>query len=130
MTESESRFYLRQSGIEFIRALTMTYGSEKGMEFWSTMCEVIDPTLKGEIFWDLISGKDFRKMMIAKITRVECPNIVGLIRAIRELTGSGLKEAKDLVDSLYLNDQVITLIESHSRRSAAVILSPLGVKVI
>jgi hypothetical protein len=44
------------SGIDFLKSITDTYGPEDGMKLWEQIASVLDPSIKGRIFFTLISG--------------------------------------------------------------------------
>ena len=89
---------LIQGGLAFIHCITECYGAEDGIKLWEQISTVIDPTLKGKIFFAMITG-DFNNKITARISNANTYSKVEVIKAIRNVSGFGLKEAKDLVDS-------------------------------
>lgn len=86
-----------QDGIAFLESLTRYYGIERGMEIWEKIGEAVGRDVKGKIFFAMISGETSG---IVKF-RLDDPathNFVSIIKVVRNHTGLGLKEAKDLVD--------------------------------
>jgi len=45
------------AGMEFMRSITECYGSEEGMKLWDAIASTLDPSVKGEIFFAMISGQ-------------------------------------------------------------------------
>ena len=45
------------SGLEFMRSITSCYGSEEGMKLWEVIAGTLDPSVKGEIFFAMITGE-------------------------------------------------------------------------
>lgn len=87
-------------GLRFMRSVTEAYGSNKGMQMWETIADAIDPDLKGELFFAMITGEYNTTIRINGVR--PSANKVSLIRAIRctDKRQPGLKEAKDMVDAL------------------------------
>jgi hypothetical protein len=108
-------------GIQFIRTITEAYGSDKGMELWDTIASTLDPDVKGQIFFAMITGEYQNKLHIS--VRQPGPGqsfyAVPAIKAIRTVTGHGLKEAKDMVDNLRDNGGRITLTVSADKYKQA-----------
>ena len=95
-----------QSGINFMRSITEAYGTDEGMKLWDTIASTLDPDVKGEIFFAMLTGE--YNNIISISSHQPGANRVGMIKAIRVVTGLGLKEAKDLSDEL-TNGKVIKL---------------------
>ena len=87
------------SGINFMRNITEAYGAEDGMKLWSQIASVLDPDVKGQIFFALLTGESGSRITIRDYERNNT-NKVSIIKAIRTVTGLGLKEAKDHADIL------------------------------
>lgn len=87
-------------GLRFMRSVTEAYGSDKGMQMWETIADAIDPDLKGELFFAMITGEYNTTIRINGVR--SSANKVSLIKALRctDKRQPGLKEAKDLVDAL------------------------------
>lgn len=86
------------SGLEFMKAITGAYGTDKGMELYDRIVEVLDPSIKGAIFFAMLTGEYDNKLSL----RVG-PNLndkIMAIKALRICTGMGLKEAKETVEKL------------------------------
>ncbi len=87
-----------QSGINFMRSITEAYGTDEGMKLWDTIASTLDPDVKGQIFFAMLTGEFNGIITISSFQPGS--NRVGMIKAIRVVTGLGLKEAKDLSDEL------------------------------
>ena len=87
------------SGINFMRDITEAYGAEDGMKLWGQIASVLDPDVKGQIFFALLTGESGSRVTIRDYERTNT-NKVSIIKAIRTVTGLGLKEAKDHADIL------------------------------
>jgi hypothetical protein len=85
-----------QSGINFMRSITDAYGTDDGMKLWDNIASVLDPDIKGQIFFALLTG-DY-KGIITITGCVATSNRVAMVKAIRTVTGWGLKESKDALD--------------------------------
>jgi hypothetical protein len=115
-----NRDELISSGIVFMRAITETWGPERGMEVWDKMAEAIDPDYKGAIFFSMLTGNNYGDLVITKVNTTQA---VMSIKAIRTVTGYGLKEAKDVFDRIrdYNKQERVTLSSDYKKsRSAAI----------
>ena len=104
MIPAEHRSDIIQDGICFMKSITKCYGSEAGMELWDKIAEVLDPSVKGDIFFAMITGEFGEKVRIS-ISPYSKQNVypahkVSMIKSIRQATGIDLKSAKDLVERL------------------------------
>jgi hypothetical protein len=88
------------NGLHFIRSITECYGAEKGMELWEQITSVLDPEVKGQIFFAMITGEYNDRITIKGVSNLGTGNAVSCIKELRNWTGLGLKEAKDTYDRL------------------------------
>ena len=100
MIPTEFKQDVIQSGINFIRSITEAYGSDEGMKLWDNIASVLDPEVKGQIFFALLTGE-----YNGIVTLTGCAgwaNKVAMIKAVRsvDIRRLGLKEAKDVCDDL------------------------------
>lgn len=118
-----------QSGINFIRSITEAYGSDEGMKLWDQISSVLDPDIKGQIFFALLTGE--YNSIITISSRQSDANRVSLIKAIRSVTkpGLGLKEAKDLSDTLDSGKTIKLTVDPKSRNIALSELRNAGFNV-
>lgn len=87
-----------QSGINFMRSITEAYGTDEGMKLWDNIASVLDPDIKGQIFFAMLTGEYNGIITVSSFQPGS--NRIAMIKAIRTVTGLGLKEAKDLSDNL------------------------------
>lgn len=126
----ENRRQLISDGVAFMRSITDQYGTETGIQLWDRICEVLDPNVKGEIFIALLTGNTRPKLTISCSSVQYSTNRVPHIKAIREVTGLGLKESKDLSDLMVNEKPVsITVKEGLSRQYARDVLRDAGLIV-
>lgn len=124
----EHKEALIDTGMAFMRSITDCYGTEPGLLLWDRICEVLDPDIKGEIFLAMLTGEYTPgRLRISGIT----PERVSVIKCIRDITGLGLKESKDINDEMQLGKLVtITIQKGLSRNYASEKLRALGIRVI
>jgi hypothetical protein len=91
---------LINSAVHFLRCLTETYGSDAGQKLWENFNQHLDPDIRGQVFFAMITGAYDDRIIVTGATGMS-HNKIPAIKAIRAATGLGLKEAKDLVDQLY-----------------------------
>ena len=127
---NENRRQLISDGVAFMRSITDQYGTETGLQLWDRICEVLDPNVKGEIFIAMLTGDTRARLNISCSPDQYSTNRIPHIKAIREVTGLGLKEAKDLSD-LMINGKPmsITVKEGLSRQYARDVLRDAGLIV-
>ena len=96
MIPEEQKTAVISSGLHFMRSITEAYGPDKGLELWDQITSVLDPEVKGQIFFAMITGNYNDRIEIKDVG--EYANAVSCIKEIRTWTGLGLKEAKDAYD--------------------------------
>lgn len=98
MIPAEFKQDIIQSGINFMRSITEAYGTDEGMKLWNSIADTLDPDVKGQIFFAMLTGEFNGIITISSFQPGS--NRVSMIKAIRVVSGLGLKEAKDLSDEL------------------------------
>lgn len=118
-----------QTGISFMRTITEAYGSDEGMKLWDSIASVLDPDIKGEIFFALLTGEYCDVLSISSCNSNS--DRIGRIKAIRSVTSPrlGLKEAKDLSDNLDMGYPIKLNIDSKQRNSCLAELRTAGFHV-
>lgn len=96
----EHKTAIISNGLHFVRSITEAYGAEKGMELWEQIASTLDPDVKGQLFFAMITGTYNDRIEIRGITASGSFNAVACIKEIRQWSGLGLKESKDIVDRL------------------------------
>jgi hypothetical protein len=129
MIPEEHRTDIVQSGINFIRSITEAYGSDEGMKLWETMADTLDPSIKGHIFFAMLTGEYNSVISIYKFD--SAANKVAMIKAIRTVDKRrlGLKEAKDMCDSLLCGNTIRIEVEPNTRNSSLLQLRMAGFTV-
>jgi hypothetical protein len=88
------------NGIHFMRSISEAYGAEKGMELWEQITSALDPDVKGQIFFAMITGTYNDRVHLKGLGNTAMNNGVSCIKEIRTWSGLGLKESKDMYDRL------------------------------
>lgn len=123
----KSRLPLIHASVDFLRVLGEYYSTEEVMQFWTALSETIDPNLSKETFMLMLMGEGGKKISISIPVGARGINKVSLIKAIREVTFLGLKDAKDIVDKLeYSFNCSIECHSSVTRNNALSILRLAG----
>lgn len=101
MIPAEYKQDVIQSGINFMRSITEAFGTDEGMKLWDTIADTLDPDIKGQILFALLTG-DYNGV-ITLTGSAASANKVTLIKAVRNVDTRrlGLKEAKDVCDNLW-----------------------------
>lgn len=100
MIPDEHKTNIVTNGIQFIRAITEAYGSEQGMVLWEQIASVLDPDVKGQIFFAMVTGGYNNQILLRGYYMGS--NKVTMIKTIRAVDkrNLGLREAKDIVDAM------------------------------
>lgn len=85
MIPEENKQDIIQSGINFIRSVTEAYGSDEGMKLWETMADTLDPSIKGHIFFAMLTGEYNSVISIYKSNEHTGANKVSMIKALRKI---------------------------------------------
>lgn len=127
MIPNEHKEQIIQSGIGFMRSITDAYGTDEGMKLWDTIASALDPDIKGQIFFAMLTGEYNNIITVA--SRSVHSNKISVIKAIRAVTGLGLKEAKDLSDELDSGKSIRLMCDPKHRHSSIKLLREAGVNV-
>lgn len=106
MIPAEHKEEIIQSGISFMRSITEAFGTNEGMKLWDTIASTLDPDVKGQIFFAMLTGEYNN---IVNITgHNPGADRVRMIKTIRNVDkrGLGLKEAKDMSDHISVGKPV------------------------
>lgn len=123
MLSEEDRHNLVGAGISFMQTVADIYGSEKGMELWSTIADTVDPELKGAVFMAMLKGSFTQdKITVKQAFHGPVPDKVGLVKCIRALDRRrlDLKEAVDIANQLETGKLVILEVDPSLRPSMVV----------
>lgn len=120
MIPEEHKVDIITSGIQFMRSITEAYGTDDGLKLWTTIADTLDPDVKGEIFFAMITG-NYQNKLHCRISPsyFQRPDKVAMIKEIRTWTGFGLKEAKDMADAIIDNSSVQTITVTTDKYNAA-----------
>ena len=116
MIPAEHKQEIIQSGINFMRTITDAYGTDEGMKLWDTIASVLDPDVKGQIFFSMLTG-EFNGIITIHTCSIHA-NKVWRIKALRSVGGYSLKEAKDLCDTLDNGKSIKLNVDPKTRNSA------------
>jgi hypothetical protein len=100
MIPEEHKTSLITNGLHFMRAITEAYGADTGLELWEQITNVLDPDVKGQIFFAMITGQYNDRILLKGLGAVASANAVACIKELRTWSGLGLKESKDIYDRL------------------------------
>lgn len=101
MIPEEHKTAVISSGMHFMRAITEAYGAEEGMSLWDTIASTLDPDIKGEIFFAMITGTYNNRIRMDSVDKYA--DKIAVIKTIRtfDTRRLSLKEAKDISDELF-----------------------------
>lgn len=131
MIPQEHKGRVIQDGIHFLTSISQAYGAEEGIKLWERIAEVLDPSVKGDIFFAMLTGQ-YNDRIYARLDQSKpvaaAVNKISVIKCIRTYTGLGLKEAKDLSDLMLSGNKVEMILEQPRQRSEFIReLSSLGI---
>lgn len=100
MIPSENKEDIIQTGMSFMRSITEAYGVDEGMKLWDNIASVLDPDVKGQIFFAMLTGEYTTTINVTG--HIMGADRVRMIKAIRNVDrrSIGLKQAKDMTDLL------------------------------
>lgn len=98
MEREDTMEMVMRDGIRFLESLTRHYGPEEGMRIWEGIGEVVGTDVKGKIFFAMLTGETGNRVGFLQGSAGQNGKAVEAIKAIRNATGCGLKEAKDAYD--------------------------------
>jgi hypothetical protein len=131
MNKEEEFQDIIDDGLAFLKSLTRYYGPEKGMEVWESMGDAIGVDVKGAIFFKMLVDPNATKVRFMAYSIGGDPqNAVFVIKAIRQYTGLGLKEAKDAWDGSKIKPVAVKTLDRLSRINLANELRQLGCRVL
>lgn len=98
MISEEHKICIIKDGINFMTSISNAYGSEEGLKIWNQICLNLDPSIKGDIFFAMLSGKYQTRIKLKSkkniISKVEA------IKSIRRYTNLSLKDSLKIVEDL------------------------------
>ena len=115
------------NGLHFMRSITEAYGADEGMRLWETIASTLDPDVKGQIFFAMITGTRNNRIVLKRVGADT--DRVARIKEIRAWTGLGLKEAKDASDIVALGKAVSITVKPQEYAQAVVGLRRVGFEV-
>ena len=115
------------NGLHFMRSITEAYGADEGMRLWETIASTLDPDVKGQIFFAMLTGTHNNRIVLRRVGLNT--DRVARIKEIRNWTGLGLKEAKDASDSVEMGKSVSLTVRPQDYSVAVVGLRRAGFEV-
>jgi hypothetical protein len=113
-------------GIRFMESLARHYGAERSIEVWDQLGEVLGPDVKSQVFLAMLTGESSNRI---RVSRGTCTDAVAAVRAIRQATGMGLKEAKDAWDLTAIKTVTIDNVQRELRSDFVRDLRYIGMRV-
>jgi hypothetical protein len=116
MIPADHKENIVNGGIAFMRTITEAYGADEGMKLWNAIADTLDPAIKGEILFALLTGHYTGDIRLRGMTQVQVQqglNKVNIIKLIREVAGNGLKEAKDMADAMFAGSDIKVPMNGH-----------------
>ncbi len=129
MIPNEHRDAIISNGLHFMRAITEAYGAEEGMRLWETIAGTLDPDVKGQIFFAMITGTYNDTIVLRRANAAGIANRVAAIKEIRNWTSLGLKEAKDASDAVESGRSVRITVKPAEHHSAMRALRAVGFEI-
>jgi len=113
-------------GIRFMESLARYYGAERSIEVWDQLGQVLGPDVKSQVFLAMLTGESSNRI---RVSRGTCTDAVAAVRAIRQATGMGLKEAKDAWDLTAIKTVTIDNVQRELRSDFVRDLRYIGMRV-
>jgi ribosomal protein L7/L12 len=112
-------------------SITDAFGAEEGLDVWNKMAEHIGTEFHQRVFIAMLSGSTSCHIRVVGKDVREKGRFIDLIKVIRQYSGLGLKEAKDIADKI--NDgstETVKILKSTDRRHFIDAIKPTGVIAI
>ena len=127
MIPEDHKTAIVSSGLTFMRSITEAYGADEGMRLWETIAGTLDPEVKGQIFFAMITGTHNNRIVLRRVgTNTDR---VARIKEIRNWTGLGLKEAKDASDLVEMGKPMSLAVKPQEYAQAVLGLRRVGFEV-
>jgi hypothetical protein len=127
LTESNEEFdEVIFDGIRFMESLARYYGAERSIEVWDQLGEALGPDVKSQVFLAMLTGESSNRI---RVSRGTCTDAVAAVRAIRQATGMGLKEAKDAWDLTAIKTVTIDNVQRELRSDFVREIRRIGMRV-
>lgn len=122
---------LVSNGVSFLQSMAEVYGSEQAQAAWQAMGPAIGDEVKNAVFMYMLSYPDGGRQVRFQHTPIsEASFIVAIIKAIRNASGLGLKEAKDLSDLAKTGIATVTTVRPEAAKALRKDLRDFGARVI
>ena len=116
------------TGLHFMRAITEAYGPDQGMRLWETIANTLDPDVKGQIFFAMLTGTHNDTVVVRGLQ----PNGIDKVKCVKEIrnwTGAGLKEAVDVYNTVSGGESVRLTVKAEEHHRAVTGLRNVGFTV-
>lgn len=103
---------LVRESIRFLKLLSKEFGDDSGTIAFKTICSSVDESLADQILLEMLRSDGSDEDNQVKLCGSKWPNVssitekIELIKELRHYTGMGLKDAKDVVDHIFLGKDV------------------------
>jgi len=88
------------SAKNLLRDITKYYGDEQGMTMWCSLEKGMGKDLQNAVLMSLLRGDKYDLKVRTTLRPKETRQFIGAIKAVRQATGWGLKDAKDFMDQV------------------------------
>jgi len=126
MTDPNSFDEVIFDGIRFMESLARHYGADRSIEVWDQLGETLGPDVKSQVFLAMLTGESSNRI---RVSRGTCTEAVAAIKAIRQATGMGLKEAKDAWDLTAIKTVTIDNVQRELRSDFVRDLRRIGMHI-
>ena len=129
MLDKKHKQRVIESAVIFMRAINEAYGYGIGSNLYDTIVSTLDPEIKGEVFFALLTNPHVGKGRIV-LKSFNCPGAsldrIGVIREIRRASGIGVKEGMDAIKQVETGQPYIFNVEPNKYIEVYDILVFLG----
>lgn len=124
--EDHQKSRLLSLSIDFMQLMYELESPDAAMAIWNSISDTIHPELKNDILVMMLKGQTSLDLRFSNAD----VNFIGCIKVLRQYTGLGLKEAKDLADlGRGQNVASVRLNSWTQRKNCADDLRELGVRI-
>ena len=95
---------VRRTSISWVLAMQKEYGHEVGLKCFDVMRQTFGEDLVGAVMFGILSGQQHRDVITFRWNKDPNRRLIEAIKEVRYLSGMGLKEAKDCVETSIIKD--------------------------
>ena len=95
---------IRRASVSWVLAMQKEYGHEMGLKCFDVMRQTFGEDLVGTVMFGILSGQMHNEVITFRWNKDPNRKLIEAIKEVRYMSGMGLKEAKDCVETAIIRD--------------------------